>query len=173
MKKIIRLTESDLTRIVKRVIQEQGFLGGLEAMPETGQDVVGLGQSYTNLVGCKTFREKKEFVLDLFIGLRKVSGQPSQSDKTIQSWVQRIHNILSQVGGSDDLRKVFNEIKTQQQMGSVLVAYNKKFGKPMYQDLSEKLTISWDTVWDMVKKFKTGIKIKMCKEYYPTPTLSA
>ena len=172
MKKVIRLTESDLARIVNRVIKEQGFLGGLESMPELGQDVVGVTQ-YQNPTGCKTFREKKEFVLDLFIGLRKVSGQPSQSDKTIQSWVQRIHNILLKVGGSDDLRKVFNEIKTQQQMGSVLVAYNKKFGKPMYQDLSEKLTISWDTVWDMVKKFKTGIKIKMCKEYYPTPTLSA
>jgi hypothetical protein len=140
-------------------------------MPETGQDVVGVGPG--NPIGCKTFREKKEFVLDLFIGLRKVSGQPSQSDKTIQSWAQRIHNILSQVGGSDDLRKVFNEIKTQQQMGSVLLAYNKKFGKPMYQDLSEKLTISWDTVWDMVKKFKKGIRIKMCKAYHPTPTLSA
>ena len=158
--------------MVKRVIKEQP-LGGLLGMPETGQDVVGLGQSQSNFVGCKTFREKKEFVLDLFIGLRKVSGQPSQSDKTIQSWVQRIHNILSQVGGSDDLRKVFNEIKTQQQMGSVLLAYDKKFGKPMYQDLSQKLTISWDTVWDMVKKFKKGIRIKMCKAYHPTPTLSA
>jgi hypothetical protein len=168
MKKIIRLTESDLIRLVKRVIKEQP-LGGLLDMPETGQDVVGLTQYQYQTGGCKTFREKKEFVLDLFIGLRKVSGQ---SDKTIQSWVQRIHNILSQVGGSDDLRKVFNEIKTQQQMGSVLLAYNKKFGKPMYQDLSEKLTISWDTVWDMVKKFKTGIKIKTCKEYYPIPTSS-
>jgi hypothetical protein len=36
MKKIIKLTESDLTRIVKRVLNEQ--LGGLEAMPETGYD---------------------------------------------------------------------------------------------------------------------------------------
>lgn len=172
MKKVIKLTESDLTRIVRRVIQEQLSLGGLEAMPETGQDVIGVGLGNT-IIGCKTYREKKEFVLDLFIGLRKISGQPSQSDKTIQSWVQRIHNILLKVGGSDDLRKVFNEIKTQQQMGSVLLAYNKKFGKPMYQDLSEKITISWDTVWDMVKKFKKGIKIKVCKEYHEQPSLSA
>jgi hypothetical protein len=44
MKKIIRLTESDLIRIVNRVIKEQGFLGGLESMPELGQDVVGITQ---------------------------------------------------------------------------------------------------------------------------------
>ena len=38
MKKIIRLTESDLTRIIKRVIKEQSIL----SMPDLGNDAVGL-----------------------------------------------------------------------------------------------------------------------------------
>jgi len=41
MKKVIRLTESDLTIIVKRIINEQAW-GGLLDMPETGQEVTGM-----------------------------------------------------------------------------------------------------------------------------------
>ena len=48
-------------------------------------------------------------------------------------------------------------------MGSVLNAYNKKFGKTLYQDLSGEHTITWDTIWELVKKFKKGISIDGCK----------
>ena len=169
MKKIIRLTESDLERIVRRVIQEQA-LGGLLDMPETGQDVIGV---QTQPTGCKTYKSLSELVLDLFGKLRSVSGQPSQSDKTIQSWVQRLSNSMNGLGATNDLTKVFTEIKTQQQMGSVLNAYNKKFGRTLYQDLSGEHTISWDTIWGLVKKFKTGIKIETCKAHYQSQSLSA
>jgi hypothetical protein len=167
MKKIVRLTESDLTRIVRRVIQEQA-LGGLLDMPDTGQDVVGL--HLNTQVGCRTYKSSSELVLELFGKLRGIS---SQSDKTIQSWVQRLHNSMSGPGVSDDLTKVFNEIKTQQQMGSVLNEYNKKFGRTLYQDLSGEYTITWDTIWGLIKKFKKGIKIEPCKTYRQGPTLSA
>ena len=170
MKKIIKLTESDLTRIVKRVIQEQGFLGGLEAMPETGQDVVGVGG--TNLLGCKTYKSSSELVLELFGKLRGISGQPSQTDKTIQDWVQRLVNSMSGAGASTDLTKVFNEIKTQQQMGAVLIAYNKKFGRALWKDLSGEYTITWDTIWGLVKKFKNGITIEPCKVSRQPQTLN-
>ena len=102
MKKIVSLTESDLTRIVRRVIQEQA-LGGLLDMPDTGQDVVGL--HFNTQVGCRTYKSSSELVLELFGKLRGIS---SQSDKTIQSWVQRLHNSMSGLGVSDDLTKVFD-----------------------------------------------------------------
>jgi hypothetical protein len=70
---------------------------------------------------------------------------------------------MTGVGASNDLTKVLSEIKTQQQMGSVLNAYNKKFGKTLYQDLSDEHTITWDTIWGLVKKFKKGISIDGCK----------
>jgi hypothetical protein len=161
MKRTVRLTESDLTRLVRRVIKEQ-FLGGLEAMPELGYSVdIGVGN--TPQTGCKTYKSSGELSLELFGKLRGISGQPNQLDKTIQSWILRLHNSMTGVGASNDLTKVLSEIKTQQQMGSVLNAYNKKFGKTLYQDLSDEHTITWDTIWGLVKKFKKGISIDGCK----------
>jgi hypothetical protein len=68
-------------------------------------------------------------------------------------------------GSSNDLKKVLSEIKTKEQMGSVLKAYNKKFGKTLYQDLNGEYTITWDTIWELVKKFKSEISMDECKEY--------
>ena len=171
MKRIIKLTESDLTRIVKRVIEEQGFLGGLEAMPETGQDVIGVGPGGTLFGGlCEVRKTSGELTLELFSKLRGLSGQPSQTDKTIQSWVVRLNTSMLGVGLTDDLIKVFNEIKTPQQMGAVLVNYNNKYKRPLYQDLSGEHTISWQTIWGSLKKFTKGLKLDSCKKY---KTLSA
>ena len=166
MKRIVRLTESDLTRIVKRVINEQMFFGnagGLLSMPETGYDS---GTINNNPVegSCKTYKSSGELTLELFGKLRGIAGQTNQLDKTIQSWILRLNNSMKGLGASNDLSKVLSEIKTQQQMGSVLNAYNKKFGKTLYQDLSGEHTITWDTIWGIVKKFKSGISIGACKE---------
>jgi hypothetical protein len=170
MKKIVRLTETDLSRIVKRVMNEQP-LGGLLNMPETDD---GGPLAYKSTPGsCKTYYTKNELSLHLFSKLRSLPGQPSQTDKTIQSWVVRLHNSISKVGDSNDIKKVLSEIKTQQQMGSVLNAYNKKFGKTLHQDLSGKYTITWDTIWSLVKKFTTNIKMGWCKERYEMTGLTA
>jgi hypothetical protein len=166
MKKIVRLTESDLTRIVKRVINEQMFFGnggGLLSMPETGYDA---GTINNNPVegSCKTYKSSGELTLELFGKLRGIAGQTNQLDKTIQSWILRLNNSMKGLGSSNDLSKVLSEIKTKEQMGSVLNAYNKKFGKTLYQDLSGEQTITWNTIWGIVKKFKSGISIDACKE---------
>lgn len=168
MKKIVRLTESDLTRIVKRVINEQMFFGnagGLLDMPDLGQDVVGIDKMGGGKTGCKTYKSSGELTLELFGKLRSIAGQTNQLDKTIQSWILRLNNSMKGIGSSNDLSKVLSEIKTKEQMGSVLNAYNKKFGKTLYQDLSGEQTITWDTIWGIVKKFKSGISMNGCKEY--------
>jgi hypothetical protein len=160
MKKVIRLSESDLVRIVKRVIKEQAFsLGGLESMPDTGYDAVDSSPQTI----CQQTKKTSELVLELFSKLRGVSGQPNPADKTIQSWILRLNNSIKGIGTSGDLNKVFSEIKTQQQMGSVLNAYNKKFGKPLYEDLSGEVTVSWDTIWKLSQKFGKGFNITACK----------
>ena len=172
MKKIIRLTERDLTRIVKQVIREQvPLINLLGAATDVGVNIPNYAddldkaarQTYTS--GCKTYKSSGELTLDLFSKLRGIAGQTSQLDKTIQSWILRLNNSMKGVGSSNDLSKVLSEIKTQQQMGSVLNAYNKKFGKTLYQDLSGEQTITWNTIWGIVKKFKSGISIAVCKEY--------
>jgi hypothetical protein len=167
MKRIIRLTERDLTRLVKRVINEQmllGNAGGLLSMPDTGYSV-DIGTGYVDYGGCKTYKSSGELTLELFGKLRVVAGQTSQSDKTIQSWILRLNNSMKGIGASNDLSKVLSEIKTKEQMGSVLNAYNKKFGKTLWQDLSGEQTITWNTIWGIVKKFKSGISMNGCKEY--------
>jgi hypothetical protein len=66
-----------------------------------------------------------------------------------------------------------SEIKTKEQMGSVLNAYNKKFGKTLWQDLSGEQTITWNTIWGIVKKFKSGISMDGCKEYRKSQPVNA
>jgi|LakMenE18May11ns_1017448.scaffolds.fasta_scaffold9517728_2 hypothetical protein len=159
MKKIIRLTESDLVRIVKQVIKEQPF-GGLLNMPETGYsaiDIQPLGE-------CVDTATEAEMILEMFGGLRGLKGQPSTSDKTIQSWVKRLYNSMSGVGVSSDLTKVLTEIKTPQQMGAVLNAYNQKYGRTLYKDLSGEYGITWKTIWNIVKKFEKSVTVTYCKK---------
>lgn len=97
MKRTVRLTESDLTRLVRRVIKEQ-ILGGLEVMPELGYSV-DTGVGYAPQIGCKTYKSSGELSLELFGKLRGISGQPNQLDKTIQLWILRLHNSMTGVGG--------------------------------------------------------------------------
>ena len=169
MGRIIRLTERDLKRLVKRVINEQIFFGNSGGLtlgtPEIDNGTVDLTVGSSN--PCLAYKSSAEMTLELFGKLRGISGQPNQLDKTIQSWILRLHNSMTGVGASNDLTKVLSEIKTQQQMGSVLNAYNKKFGRTLYQDLSGEYTISWDTIWGIVKKFNSGsgISIGRCKRY--------
>ena len=169
MSRIIRLTERDLTRLVKRVINEQMFFGNSGGLtlgtPEIDNGTVDLTVGSSN--PCLDYKSSAEMTLELFGTLRGISGQPNQLDKTIQSWILRLHNSMTGVGASNDLTKVLSEIKTQQQMGSVLNSYNKKFGKTLYQDLSGEQTITWNTIWGIVKKFKSGsgISIGRCKRY--------
>jgi hypothetical protein len=170
MTRIVRLTEFDLTRLVKRVINEQ--LGGLLSMPETGYDVGMTGHASVE-GSCKTYKSSGELTLELFGKLRAVAGQTNQLDKTIQSWILRLNNSMKGIGSSNDLSKVLSEIKTKEQMGSVLNAYNKKFGKTLYQDLSGEQTITWNTIWGIVKKFKSGISMNGCKEYHKSQPVNA
>ena len=172
MKKIIILSESDLTRIVRRVINEQvPLIDILSTASDFGVDIPNYADQLTQAEreelksGCKTYKSSGELTLDLFSILRGIAGQTNHLDKTIQSWILRLHNSITGFGASNDLSKVLSEIKTKQQMGSVLNAYYKKFGTSLHQDLSGEYTISWDTIWGIVKKFKSGISIDPCKEH--------
>jgi len=165
MKRIVRLTESDLTRIVKRVINEQMFFGTGGGM-KLGTPELDTPMFNHDMTGkCLTYKSSAEMTLELFGKLRGIAGQTNQLDKTIQSWILRLNNSMKGLGSSNDLTKVLSEIKTKEQMSSVLNAYNKKFGKTLYEDLSGEYTISWDTIWGMVKRFNYGKSIGTCKKY--------
>jgi hypothetical protein len=158
MKKIIRLTENDLTRIVKRVIKEQSIL----SMPDLGQDVVGLHKTGTR---CMSYKENNQIVFDIFVKSRKSTGQPSQNDQKIKNWVTRIGTSIAGTGISSDFTKVLSEIKTPQELGAVLIGYNTKYKRPLYQDLSGEYTISWKTIRTSLSKMEKALKINDCLKY--------
>ena len=164
MKRIIKLKESDLIRIVKKILNEQmPVMDMLSSIPETGQEVTGLvGVQSTP---CEVNKTSSEMVLEIFKKSRGVQGQPSQTDKTVQNWISRISKSMEGVGITSDFTKVLSEIKTPQQLGAVLNGYNTKFKRTLYQDLSGEYTISWDTISKSLKKFESPLKIGWCKKF--------
>jgi hypothetical protein len=100
--------------------------------------------------------------MDAFSRSRTLSGKPNMNDKTIQNWASRISKSIEGTGITTDFQKVLSEIKTAQQLGSVLDAYNAKYKKTLYNDLSGEYTISWDTIWSIIKKFQPTLKIDTC-----------
>ena len=166
MKKIIRLTESDLTRIIKRVIKEQSIL----SMPDLGNDAVGLHKTG---VGCMSYKEDNQIVFDIFMGSRKSTGQPSQNDQKIKNWVTRIGGSIAGTGISPDFTKVLSEIKTPQELCAVLIVYSTKYKRPLYDDLSGEYEISCKTIRTSLGKMEKVLNIKDCLKYGdPYETLS-
>lgn len=113
--------------------------------------------------GCQKKKNSAELVLSVFAKSRGLKGQPSTNDKTIQSWVSRISKSMAGAGITPDFQKVLSEIKTPQQLGAVLNAYNTKFKKVLYDDLKGEYTISWDTIWNSIKKLAKTMSIDYCK----------
>jgi hypothetical protein len=152
-----------MSRLTQDVSEQMGVMDVLASMPETGQEVTGMVGSSTS--PCEVSKTSSEMVLELFGKARGLSGQPSQTDSKIQNWVTRISKSIAGAGITDDFRKVMSEIKTAPELGSVLNAYNKKFGRKLYDDLKSEYTISWDTVRSYVKKFDKAVNLGWCKKF--------
>lgn len=163
----IIINESQLNLILN---EQMGVLDVMTSMPETGQEVTGLVGKAEN---CQKSKTDAELVLDIFTKAKGVSGQPSQTDKTIQNWVSRIGKSIQGAGITSDFTKVLSEIKTVQQLGAVLNAYHKKYNRFLYQDLSSEYTISWRSILLPIQKFISSLKVGSCKVYKGTTTLSA
>ena len=151
-------------KMKKNISEQMPVMDMLSSLPETGQEVTGL-VGVSSATPCETQKTSAEMVLELFGKSRGFSGQPSQTDPKIQNWVTRISKSIAGVGISDDFRKVMSEIKTAQELGSVLNSYNTKFKRKLYDDLKSEYTISWDTIRSYVKKFDKAINLNSCKKY--------
>jgi len=165
MKRIIKLTESDLTRIIRRVIKEQGpaFVDMVSGASNFGVNFsAGIPDSS---YGCKTQKSSYDLVLELFNKSKNLNNKPSTSDTQIKKWVSRIYTSMDGIGISDDFTKVLSEIKTPEQLGSVLDSYKTTHKNYLSVDLSGEYTISWETIWNKLKKFQPTLKIDSCAKY--------
>ena len=165
MKKIIRLTERDLAHIVRRVIKEQGpaFVDMVSGASNFGVNFsAGIPDSS---YGCKTQKSSYDLVLELFNKSKNLNNKPSTSDTQIKKWVSRIYTSMDGIGISDDFTKVLSEIQNPKQLGAVLNHYFTTYKNYLSADLSGEYTISWDSIWNKLKKFQSTLKIDSCAKY--------
>ena len=166
MKRIIKLTESDLACIVRRVIKEQGpafvdMISGASNFGVNIDPVSGLNGSY----GCQKKKSSYDLVIELFNLSKKT---PSTIDTQIKNWVRRIYTSMDGIGISDDFTKVLSEIQHPKQLGAVLNHYFTTYKNYLSADLSGEYTISWDSIWNKLKKFQSTLKIDSCAKYNTT-----
>ena len=168
MKRIIKLNESDLFRIVKRVIKEQGPMS-MDIISGGSNFGVNLDSGITyGSYGCKTQKSSYDLVIETFNISKNLSNRPSTSDSQIKKWVSRIYNSMDGIGIGIDFTIVLSEIKTPEQLGAVLDAYKITHKNYLSVDLSGEYTISWATIWNNLKKFQSKLKIDSCAKYYTT-----
>jgi hypothetical protein len=185
MKKIIRLTESDIRRIVKRVIKEQGILGITSArtginlskplpygkpMPSP-QDGVDSGVEIRNLPMCQD-KDYSQTVRELFMEISKTpkhtitipkkgeSYSKVSSDYYLINYMKKLESSMEGLGGNDEVLKIFSKLTLKD--FSTIINNWKKFtnsNESLYGWLSGELGISWKEVWNSIGGFKNKLNI--------------
>ena len=163
MARIIRLSESDLVKIVKRVIKEQpGIIGALSDPSNVGLSVntdVGLGGSG----GCKKDNPSKNKLSQLFKYCNKVQSDTNTAQ--IKAWNDRLYKSMKGLGTNEDFIKVLGEIKTINQLAAIWRTF-KYDNENLWQWMDGEMKYSWDDTWNALKKEVTSpAKIPTCLEY--------
>lgn len=175
MKKIIRLTESDLTRIVRRVIKEQAPLGlnlskptpnltrgiGRLGRPDDGPD--SGGNNTDDYYDCSIKKPMDKQVKEVFDSLEK-SSQGSPSDK-IKKYIIRLKNSMEGIGSTDDVYNVFKEVKDKSTISSIIKNWKSvtKSSESLYEWISSEMTIRWVVLYSILESNNFyGVKFNRC-----------
>lgn len=184
----IIISESQLNRLFD-VISEQVPLGNLIGNASdfgvSTPDFVGL--SNPNSIGvsgsskCKNPKSKRDLIIELFKYAKSTMGQPKQSDLNIQKIVKQlidvtdpsktfskltktdfnITNKTKQILSQKTIPQVLSQIKTVQELGSVLNGYQKTTKQYLSSKIGDNIS---KAVWDVVSKFSKGVIKTMCKD---------
>jgi len=157
------LTENQVEKLLGSINEQLTAMAGdmIASASDFGVNIDATG----NLSGANSCEKQKtsaQKVMDAFSRSRTLSGKPNMNDKIIQNWASRISKSIEGTGITTDFQKVLSEIKTAQQLGSVLDAYNNKYKRLLFNDLKGEYTISWDSIWSSIKKFQPTLKIDTC-----------
>ena len=150
----IILTESQLNRLINEQVPLANLLdvgsnwSTDSSIPSATPDDIGV----SNFNSCKNPKNKRQLVMELFAHARKVKGQSKTTDSAIQEKVKKLSNL-------QNLENVIGQIKTIEELGSVLNGYAKTYG----HNLSDKIDLERSKkVWDKLMRFSGGVITNFC-----------
>jgi len=186
MKKIITLTENDLTRIVKRVIEEQGIMtfarptarsgfnlsksvpssGKPMPSPQDGVDVVDWP-----LQMCQD-KDYSQIVRELFVAISKTpkhtitipkkgeTYSKVSSDYYLINYIKKLKSLMEGVGGNKGVLDIFSKL-TLKDFSTIINNWKKVTGsnQSLYEWLEGEWGISWKEVWNSIGGFKNKLNI--------------
>ena len=155
MKIIITETQYELLR-------EQSFFGAAEVI-DVMNNAAGPSAdvNFNPSFGCQKPNPSETKVSQLFKFAQK---QPQVQINQVGGWINRLKKGMTGIGASDDVLKVLKEIKTIQQLSTIINNWSKYSGnkQTLLQWFAEEHTITWDTIWQSFGKFKDQANIPDC-----------
>jgi hypothetical protein len=145
-----------------RLLNEQPFFGAAEVIDVMNNAAGPSGDiGFSAGIECQKPTPAETKVSQLFKFAQK---QPQVQINQVGGWINRLKKGMSGIGASDDVLKVLKEIKTMQQLSTIINNWSKYSGnnQTLLQWLSEEHTITWDTIWQSFGKFKDQANIKDC-----------
>ena len=167
MKKVIRLTESDLVKIVKQVLKEQGPIG---LASRTSFDLVKSPSSYAGRtpkiemdggdnMSCERTPEEKA---KCFFEMAK-NWTGGVDEKYMNDIIKKMKVSLSSLTGNFEFLRLLGLIKTKAGMGYLLKNF-KMNNKNLFEVLSKNYTLLWIQILSVLKNnFKP--QLDYCHEY--------
>ena len=122
MKKVIRLTESDLVKLVKKVIKEQDLIG------MANQILSGSGDSDTKVLEFCNICKKSNLIF------YKDTGRVNQ-------FADQIRDAVQGVGTNEEsIYKVFEDLESFDEFCGMVMAYEDSYNVDLYTDLSDDIS---------------------------------
>jgi hypothetical protein len=133
---------------------------GLE-MANNASGPLSVGDPFNAESRCQKPNPAETKVSQLFKFAQK---QPQVQINQVGGWINRLKKGMEGLGANDDVLKVLKEIKSIQQLSTIINNWSKYSGnnQTLLQWLSEEHTITWDTIWQSFGKFKDQAKIPDC-----------
>ena len=157
----IIITEGQLNKLLNEQVPMSNLIGNASDFGVSTPDFVGL--SSTETIGkCKTQKNSKELMIELFKYARSTQGQPKQTDQKIQ---EKVYGLDT----TSNFPNVMSKISSIQELGSVLNAYAKSHGHNLSSRVDDEMA---KKIWEKISKFAKGVIKTYCKETSGSVTLS-
>lgn len=180
MKKIIKLTESELVKIIKRVISEQPILGlassnpvriNLSKTPQVGSSRLPFPETDASTetgINCKDRqlpidKIAKQYFSYCNVNKSKFSGSLSNQQKYL---MQDLHKSMDGVTSTGTL-EILEKIPKLEDFCKIVINFNypnSQGGNDLWSWLDDEYSIGWLDVHFALRKFEKEIGLIKCSE---------